>query len=151
MHLAVYLPIMCKCIYIMQAPSRSSWKAYSTESSPGGLKGRSNGLNRTRKSLSPVPRFSSSSIRSSDIRRLSTPPPSTRLLPGSPDVHSNNGEIFFKKYSEYFIKKKESQYTYIHGSLLKYWSDLVQVWEKMFQIRVPEVQVASSLINLSLI
>lgn len=105
---------MCKCVYIMQAPSRSSWKAYSTESSPGGLKGRSNGLNRTRKSLSPIPRFSSSSIRSSDIRRLSTPPPSTRLLPGSPDVHSNNGEIFFKKYSEYFLKKKESQYTYIY-------------------------------------
>lgn len=74
----------------LKASSRSSWKAYSTESSPGGLKGHSNGFNRTRKSLSPVPRFSSSSIRSSDIRRLSTPPPSTRLFTGSPDVHSNN-------------------------------------------------------------
>ncbi|KAA8549393.1 hypothetical protein F0562_001077 [Nyssa sinensis] len=62
----------------MEAPLRSSWKAYSMESTPDGSRSRSVGPNGLGRSSSPASSVSGSSFKSSDYRRFSSPTPITK-------------------------------------------------------------------------
>ena len=72
---------------------RTSWKAYSMETVSKDLKSQTNGVNDSKRSLSPMSTDFSSSLRSSDFRRFSSPPPVKKnLSAGSPNLDNNNGE-----------------------------------------------------------
>uniref|UniRef100_A0A5B7BTK7 Putative villin-1 isoform X1 n=1 Tax=Davidia involucrata TaxID=16924 RepID=A0A5B7BTK7_DAVIN len=64
----------------LEAPQRSSWKAYSMETTPNGLRSRSVGPNGLGRSSSPASNVSGSSFKSSDNRRFSSPMPIRNLF-----------------------------------------------------------------------
>nr|XP_027110980.1 villin-1-like isoform X2 [Coffea arabica] len=73
---------------------RTSWKAYSMETVSKDLKSQTNGVNDSKRSLSPMSTDFSSSLRSSDFRRFSSPPPVKKnLSAGSPNLDNNNGFV----------------------------------------------------------
>ncbi|XP_059660858.1 villin-1 isoform X2 [Cornus florida] len=77
----------------MEAPLRSSRRAYSLETTPESLRSRSVTPNGIGRSLSPASGVSGASFRSSDTRRFSSPTPTTRTLFSgySPDLDNADG------------------------------------------------------------
>ncbi|GFZ01612.1 villin-like 1 [Actinidia rufa] len=79
----------------MEAPLRSSWKAYSMETTPNSLRSRSVGPNGLARSKSPASNVLGSNFKPSDDRRFSSPPPMTKKLfsGSSPDLSDTDGSL----------------------------------------------------------
>ncbi|KAF8396928.1 hypothetical protein HHK36_018563 [Tetracentron sinense] len=78
----------------IEAPVRSSWKAFSTEASPGSSRSNSISSNGLGRSASPASRILGSKFEPSNSRRLSSPTPVVRnLFPGSPHHGNADGSL----------------------------------------------------------
>ncbi|KAI7981332.1 Villin-1 [Camellia lanceoleosa] len=79
----------------MEANLRSSWKAYSMETAPNGVRSRSVGPNGLARGSSPASGVLGSSVKSSYNRRFSSPPPITpKLFSGSsPNLGDADGSL----------------------------------------------------------
>ncbi|XP_028103644.1 villin-1 [Camellia sinensis] len=79
----------------MEANLRSSWKAYSMETAPNGVRSRSVGPNGLARGSSPASSVLGSSVKSSYNRRFSSPPPITpKLFSGSsPNLGDADGSL----------------------------------------------------------